>query len=154
MKLLILMIALTLAPSVRVSQAFALGGEDFDKLRKAALSGDAPGKPLHSNVVAVFGLAEKMPILVREIVWRGVGPERERQESSIWFSSTTDDAFFVEQTNDAVRVYHTDRSCVLLAAAVGKGLNDLRLIQNEEASNSFEATLRLWERNAQGLTAR
>jgi hypothetical protein len=119
MRLLILTAALMLIPRIATSQPSSLNAEDFYKLRAAAI-GNGIGKPLHSKVVAVFGLAEKGPILVSEILYNGVGPNNLKLESSIWFSSTPDEAFVVEQVGDTIAIYHTDASRVLRAAAVGK----------------------------------
>ena len=153
MRLLILTTALMLIPRIAISQPSPLSAEDFNKLRNAAI-GNGAGRPLHSKVVAMFGLAAKTPILISEILYHGVGPNNRQLESSIWFSSTTDDVFFVEQVSDTLTIYHTDASRVLRTAAVSNsGLNDLHLMPNEQASEAFEAILRLWAKNASMLHA-
>ena len=152
--LLILITAFLLTPSPATSQTSGLSVEDFNKLREAAV-GTGTGKPLHSKVVAVFGLGEKGPILVSEILSRGVGLNNMSLESSIWFSSTSDDAFVMEHVGDTVTIYHTDASRVLRAAAAGQGgLDELKLIPNEQAADGFTAILGLWAKVAQRVRVR
>src|SRR5258706_2366871 len=151
---LILITAFMLAPGTAISQTSSLSVEEFNRLREAAI-GNGTGKPLHSKAVAIFGLTENGPILVSEILYRGIGPNNLSLESSIWFSSTSGDAFFVEHVGDTITIYHSDASCVLRAAAVGKGgLDELKLVANEQASDGFNAILGLWAKNAKTLRVR
>jgi hypothetical protein len=129
--------------------------ENFRRFREHAIDRlkGFEGRPLNSNLYAVFHIAEDIRIVTdAEMVLPG-------HRLSLTFATNSPDIFLTDShkmaTGTHVTVFHTDMTLALRAAAAGESVSTLqRIISDENVSSHFRDVVLKWNRELPQMLAR